>query len=107
MTQLDAADYANMVYSVFSFQFCAEFLADLLELPVADFVIISISEFLGILAFLIVRAECYRGRLIAYAGDNATVASWIMHRKPRNRLFQYLVRVLNRLGSQYGFSVPP
>ena len=86
MTQCAAVNYTNVAYSVFPFEFRTNFLSDLLGLPVADFVIIAISEFPGILGFLIVRSESYSGRLLAYAGDNTNVASCAMRRKPRNRV---------------------
>ena len=38
-------------------------------------------------------------------GDNSNVASWNKHRKPRNRAAQYLARMLNRLGTDYNFTV--
>ena len=47
----------------------------------------------------------YRGKLLAYIGDNSYVVSWIKHREPKNRVAQYLVRILNRLETEYNFTI--
>ena len=107
MTQCSAVDYTDVTVLVFPFGSCVSFLADLLGSPASDFTIIAIAEFLGIIGFTTVKAKSYEGRLLAYAGDNANVLTWIMHRKPRNRIARYLVSVLSRLEAHHGFVVFP
>ena len=76
-------------------------------LPASDFLLIALSEFLGFLCFLIVRDGHYRHKIIAYDGDNQNVAQWIRSRRPRNRIDQYLRRILNRLETEHDFTVFP
>ena len=73
--------------------------------PFSDFALIAISEFLSFICFLHSRGVAYRGKLLPYVGDNSNVASWIKHRAPKNRVSQYLVRILNRLETEYNFAV--
>ena len=102
-----AIDYTAGIASVFSFQFALHYLGHLTGLPETDFLLISISEFLSLLCFLSVRAPCYRGKLLAYAGDNQNVIQWIKYRRPKNRVAQYFCRILNRLETEHSFATFP
>ena len=44
---------------------------------------------------------------ICYAGDNKNVVTWANYRRPGSRVAKYFVRILNRLGNEYGFAVIP
>ena len=89
LTQCAAVGYTRNVGTVFSFDFWLDFLSDATGLPIEDFVLIAIAEFLGFLCFLCQRAKHYAGRLVAYVVDNSNVISWIKFRKPRNRVAQF------------------
>ena len=91
--------------TVFSFDFCQQYLASLTGSPLSDFALIAISEFLSFVGFLRSRAVSYRGKLLSYVGENSNSASWIKHRKPKNRVAQYLVRISNRLEAEYNFAI--
>ena len=107
LSQCAAIDYTAGIESVFSFQFALNYLGHLAGLPETDFLLISISEFLRLLCSLSVRALNYRGRLLAYAGDNQSVVQWIKYRRPKNRVAQYFCRILNRLEIEHSFPLCP
>ena len=73
LTQCAAADSSGNVACVFSYSFALGYPSCLDGLPQGDFFLIALSKFLGFLCFLIARAEMYRNRLMAYAGDNQNV----------------------------------
>ena len=105
MYQCAAVDYSAGRESVFSYSFALDYLSELTGLPRDDFFPISLSEFLGFLCFLTVRASEYTEKLIAYAGDNQNVAQWIKFRRRKNRIAQYFCRISNRLEVEYSFAV--
>ena len=82
-SQCSAVDYSNKVFSCFSYKFCVKFMANLTGLPEQDFMLIALDEFLSLLCFLIFRASHYSHKLLAYAGDNQNVVTWIKYRKPK------------------------
>ena len=107
LVQCAAIDYTHNVGTVFPFEFCLAFLSDTTGLPLGDFILIAIAEFLSFLCFLCLMAKHYTGRLVAYVGDNANVISWIKFRKPGNRVSQFFTRWLNRLETEYKFVIFP
>ena len=48
----------------------------------------------------------YAHKVLAYAGDNQNVATWIECRKPKNRIAQYFDRILNRFVTANDCDVP-
>ena len=54
---------------------------------------------------LIVRAAQDSGKLIEYPGDSQNVTQWVKYRRRKNRISQYLIRVLNRLGVDFPCTV--
>ena len=84
--QCGAVDYTNRAFACFSYTFRTSFMANLTGAPENDFVIISLDEYLIILCSLIVRSDLYARKVLAYAGDNQNVATWIKYRKPKTGL---------------------
>ena len=76
LTQCAAFDSSGNVACVFSYSFALGYLSCLTGINQGDYFLISLSEFLGLLCFLIARAEMYRNRLMEYAGDNQNVIHW-------------------------------
>ena len=67
--------------------------------------IIAVAELLGFVAFAAVRAREWRGRLVAYVGDNTNARAWIDRRSPRSRAARMLLRVLGYLELSGGFQI--
>ena len=107
LEQRSTVDYTHQTGTVFSFPFCLEFLSDITGLPRSDFVLIAISELLSFVCFLRHQAKVYQGKLLSYAGGNTNVVTWLKHRKPRNRAAQFLIRCVNRLEVEHGFTIFP
>ena len=105
LTQCAAVDSSGNVACVFSYFFALWYLIFLAGLPQGDFFLIAHSEFLGPLCFLIARAEMYRNRLMAYAGDNQNVTQRVKFRRTENRIAQYFCRVANRVDVDFVFAV--
>ena len=82
-------------------------MSGLTGLPVSDFLLIALAEFLSLLCFLISQDATYKQRFLAYAGDNQNVATWIKYRKPKNRAAQYFTRILNRFVTENDCTVFP
>ena len=82
------------------------FMAALAEACEEDEVtIIALAELLGFIAFAAHQAKAWRGRLVAYVGDNTNVRDWLEKRAPRNVLARMLLRVLAYLELSGGFDV--
>ena len=79
--QCATVDYASRMGAVFSFDFRQLRLASLAGFPLSDFALIAISEFLSFIFFVRSTDFSYRGKFLAYVGDNSNVASWIKHKK--------------------------
>ena len=107
LTQCAAVYYTARVASVFSYTFALDFLSQITGLPPDDCFLISLSEFLGLLCFLVVRSDAYRDKLVAYAGDNQNVVHWIKYRRPKNKIAQFFCRILNRIEVDFSFLVFP
>ena len=107
LTQCAAIDHNENVACVFPYSYAMSYLSHLTGLPDDDFFLIALSDFIGFLGFLIVRSDRYRRKIIAYAGDNQNVAQRIKHRRPKNRISQYLRLILNRFEVEHDFTVLP
>ena len=107
MTQCAAVDYTNHKGTVFSFKECLLKLAEMTGLPESDFELIALSEFISFLCFLCERGPHYKGKILAYVGDNTNVVTWIKFRKPGNRVAQFFARCLNRLEIEFNFTIFP
>ncbi|CAE7220056.1 LCP2 [Symbiodinium sp. CCMP2456] len=69
--------------------------------------IISIMELLAFVALACERGDQWRGELVLYVTDNANVRSWLFKRRPSNRIAGLLIRLVQRLEAERGFSVHP
>ena len=78
-----SVDYTNKRFSCFSYEFCVNFMSEVTGLPTSDFPLIALAEYLSILCFLITRSFHYKHKILAYAGDNQNVVTWIKYRKPK------------------------
>ena len=107
LTQCSAIDHNDNISCIFTYYFSLQYMSQLTGLPDTDFALIALSEFLWFLCFLIVHSGGYRGKLIAYAGDNQNVAKWIKHRRPKKPYFPVFCRILNRLEVDFQFTVFP
>eukprot|EP00969_Alexandrium_andersonii_P058295 2567515-Alexandrium_andersonii.AAC.1 len=65
--------------------------------------IIAVAELLGFVALAAARAAEWRGRVVAYIGDNQNVRSWLRGRAPRCPPARQLVRLLAYLEITAGF----
>ena len=102
-----AVDHTNRTFTVFEVSGYIDFLSDLTGLPRGDYELIAITEFLSLVAFLILQAASLSACIICYVGDNQNVVTWIRGRRPCNRVAKYLVRVLNRLENENNFTTHP
>ena len=82
-------------------------MSEVTGLPLSDFLLIALADYLSILCFLITRPFRYKHKILAYAGDNQNVVTWIKYRKPKNRAAQYFTRILNRFGTENNCTVFP
>ena len=102
-----AVDRTHRIFTVFETAPYIEFLSELTDLPRGDCELIAITEFLILIAFLIVRAVSLVNCVVCYVGDSQNVATWMRHRKPGNRATKYFARILNRLENEYNFTATP
>ena len=63
--------------------------------------LIALAEFMSILCLVIARTSSYKRKILDYAGDNQNVVGWVKFRRPKNRVAQYITRILNRLESEH------
>ena len=67
--------------------------------------IVSVTELLAVVALAAARGPEWRGRLVAYAGDNQTVGVWLEKRHTHREVPCFLLQLLTILESVYGFRV--
>ena len=67
--------------------------------------IVSVTELLAVVALAAARGPAWRGRLVAYAGDNQTVGSWLRKRHTHRAVPAFLLQFLTVLEAVYGFRV--
>ena len=63
--------------------------------------LIALAEFMSILCLVIARTSSYKRKILDYSGDNQNVVGWVKFRRPKNRVAQYITRILNRLESEH------
>ena len=102
-----AIDHTRDLYCIFDYRGRADYLAGITGLPVGDFHLIDLAEYMSLICFLIAESGRYRGKLVIYAGDNTNVRTWVLNRAPKNRIARYLTRLLNRLEVEIGFTIFP
>ena len=107
LSQLDAVNYTANVGTVFSCDFCNGFLPHINGLRMEDCALIDISEFLSLICFLFARATAYAWGDFGLLGGNANVITRIMYQKPKNRVAQFLERLIIRLETESGFPIAP
>ncbi|CAE7227233.1 unnamed protein product, partial [Symbiodinium sp. CCMP2456] len=69
--------------------------------------IISIMELLAFVVLACERGDHWHGELVLYVTDNANVRSWLFKRRPSNRTAGLLIRLVQRLEAERGFTVHP
>ena len=100
-------DFSNKIYTRFSPQsFISSFLVSHLTGSSED-LIIAVTELCSFIIFLMIKPDLYSDKIIAYTGDNTNVVTWLGHRKARNSLDRFLLRILSRLEHKYRFQVHP
>ena len=62
---------------------------------------IHVGEMLSLVAFACQVGPSWTGRVVAYAGDNQVMVSWVTTRQSRTRAGRILVRVLNLVERRY------
>ena len=67
--------------------------------------IISILELLTLVALVATRARHWEGKLVAYAGDNTNVISWLEKRGARHPVASYLLQVLSAVEAAHAIRV--
>ena len=67
--------------------------------------IISILELLTLVALVAARARHWEGNLVAYAGDNTNVISWLEKRGARHPVASYLLQVLSAIEAAHAIRV--
>ena len=107
ITKCDAADYSIRVGAAFSFKSPLRFSPELTGVPEDDLAMIAISVFRSLVFFLRPLSSKYSGRLLECVGRNSNAISWIKLRRSRNRISQFLARILNRLVTECRFALPP
>ena len=67
--------------------------------------IISILELLAVVVLTAARAKHWSGKLVAYAGDNLNVISWLGKRGARHPVASYLLQVLSAIEASHAIRV--
>ena len=62
-------------------------------------------ELLAVVSLATIRGSAWRGELVFYVTDNQNVKAWIAKRRPNNLLARHLIRLIERLEAQFGFTL--
>ena len=65
--------------------------------------IVSVTELLAVVALAAARGPEWKGKLVAYAGDNQTVGAWLEKRHTHREVPSFLLQLLTVLESVYNF----
>ena len=102
-----AADHTDKAFTVSTKSEILRPLSSLTGLPSWGYELISITEFLSLICYVVGRPNYLRGLLARYVGDCQNSATWVGLRRPGDRVDKYLVRILNRSGNDIEYANAP
>ena len=68
-----------------------------------EVLLISLAELITFMALAATRAVAWKHKIVIYVGDNTNVVGWLTTRSSNNRYARFLLRVLVRLETHFGF----
>ena len=101
----DAVNRTLKTFTVFRANDFADFSFNLAGLRRGGYELVSITEYMSLICFLVAQGSVLKGQLICYVGDNLNVVTWANRKRPGARVAEFFTRILSRLEDERGFCV--
>ena len=105
-TQCAAEYFDNRLFSALPSELGADFLSDIAGGPRDDVLLLASDGIHDMIRFCLSRDSEYADKLLDYDGVNSNVVTRVKYRRPKNRISQYFVRILNRFGVEQICTAP-